>query len=268
MKRIIAILAFVLVAQPIFAHVKEKEAHTSATVTHKIQAELKAAFPELQIDSISESPLKGIYQVKTGIQVLYVSLDGRYVLQGDLFDLKRSKTDQNVTENIRRHARADMLKELKTDDLIVFGADKPKGVITVIADLDCQYCKNLHTEMDKLSKDGIQVRYLAFPRTAVGTPSYEKAVSVWCSGNRKDAYDKAMHGDTIPSKTCINSVASQIQLGQKFGARGTPTIIFQDGSILPGYLAADELAKEAIEHSLKTVEPSPKTLEPSKPLAS
>jgi len=257
MRRLVGILIIALVSGHSWASSKKNNIQTSPEtvghsqeITKKLRAELKSIYPDLQIDSITESPLKGIYQAKIGAQVLYMSEGGQYIIQGDLFDLKRDKKEQNITEELRRSVRADFLKQIKSNDMIVFGPkDSPKGVITVLTDLTCTYCQKLHSEIDELTKSGVQVRYMAFPRSAQGSAAYDKAVTVWCSPDQKDAYSKVIKGEEIPNQTCINSIASQIELGQRFGVRGTPTIVFQDGSIMPGYLPADQLAKEAIEHT-------------------
>lgn len=219
------------------------------TPIQKIQRDIKAVYPDLQLDNLVPSPVKGIYQAKVGTQVYYITGDGHYIIQGDIFDLRKDKNVQNITEDVRKVARADVLKQIKTSDMIVFGAEKPKGIVTVLTDIKCGYCQKLHNEIPDLTKAGIQVRYLAFPRSAQGSPAYETAVSVWCANDPKDAYGRAIAGEDIPNKSCINTVASQVELGQKLGVRGTPTILLEDGTILPGYLPAEQLSKEAIAHA-------------------
>lgn len=135
-------------------------------------------------------------------------------------------------------------------DMIVYRPQKaPKAVVTVFTDLDCGYCRKLHAEIPRLLELGIEFRYLAYPRHGVGSASYRKMGSVWCSKNRQSAMTKAMHGESIPNNNCAHSLAAQFALAQQLGISGTPTLIFADGTIWGGYLSAEKLAKEAIKHS-------------------
>lgn len=134
-------------------------------------------------------------------------------------------------------------------DMIAYAPKAPKAVVTVFTDLDCGYCRKLHAEIPRLLELGIELRYLAYPRHGVGSASYRKMESVWCSKNRQSAMSKAMHGEAIPNTHCAHSLAAQFALAQQLGISGTPTLIFEDGTVWGGYLSAEKLAKEAIKHS-------------------
>src|SRR5690606_20009096 len=106
---------------------------------------------------------------------------------------------------------------------------------------DCGYCRKMHTQIAEYNKLGIEVDYLFFPRTGPNTPSFDKAVSVWCAKDRKAAFTAAKNGmEPVPQK-CDNPVAEQFDLGMKVGVEGTPTVLAQDGSKLGGYLPPDQL---------------------------
>ena len=127
--------------------------------------------------------------------------------------------------------------------MIVFPAKEQKHVITVFTDIDCGYCRKLHAEMDKYNEEGITVRYLMFPRAGVDSPSYKKAVTVWCSKDQLDAMTRAKNGENLPNLTCDNPIQEEYELGQLIGVRGTPAIVMDDGGMLPGYVPAARLAK-------------------------
>jgi len=127
--------------------------------------------------------------------------------------------------------------------MIVFGPDAPKRYITVFTDIDCSYCRKLHNEVAELNEAGIQVRYLAFPRAGIGSKSHKKYESVWCNDDQQTALTSAKSGASVPSANCTNPVAETYKLGQEVGVRGTPTIIFDDGTVAPGYVPAKDLIK-------------------------
>jgi len=90
---------------------------------------------------------------------------------------------------------------------------------------------------------GVQVRYLAFPRAGVGSKSYDKYVSVWCSDDQQSSLTTAKAGGSVPSASCDNPVEESYKLGQQVGVRGTPTIVLDDGTVTPGYVPHKELLK-------------------------
>jgi thiol:disulfide interchange protein DsbC len=203
----------------------------------KLQAALGGATP----DSVADSSLPGLYEVTIGAQILYLSQDGRYVIQGDIVDLTSS---DNITENRRNGLRADAIDKVGEDKMIIFGtAGEPKYTITVFTDIDCGYCRKLHQEIASYNDLGIKVRYLMFPRTGLNSESYDKAVSAWCSDDRNEAITRAKRGETLEAKTCENPVSQHYNLGQQLGVRGTPSIILADGEMVPGYVPADRLVE-------------------------
>jgi len=120
----------------------------------------------------------------------------------------------------------------------------------VFTDLDCGYCRKLHSEMAKYNELGIRVRYLFFPREGPDTESWDKAVSVWCSANRNDALTRAKKGETIKAAKCKpNPVQRDYELGQDVGLRGTPAIVLPDGDLLPGYVPPAMLAQRLAPES-------------------
>ena len=205
-----------------------------------ITKSLGKIFPGVTPDKIAPSPMEGVSEVLIGPRLMYVSNDGKYLLQGSLIDLK-TRTD--ISEARRDGIRLDALNELGEDKMIVFPAKEQKHVITVFTDIDCGYCRKLHGEMDKYNAEGITVRYLMFPRAGIDSASYKKAVSVWCSKDQQDAMTRSKAGENVPNATCDNPVKEEYELGQLIGVRGTPAIVMEDGAMLPGYVPAARLVK-------------------------
>lgn len=207
-------------------------------------AELKAMLtelvPEHKPDSISLSPIPSLYQVAYGTQVFYTTKDGRYLVEGDIIDLQLG---QNLTESKRAEGRILALKQIPEETMVIFAPEQIKHILTVFTDADCAFCRKLHKEMAELNKHGIKVRYMAFPRTEVDTPSYNKAISVWCANDRKDAMTRAKAGQVIDSKTCDNPVERHLKVAKSLGVQGTPAVLLEDGSLLYGYMPVDELVE-------------------------
>lgn len=191
--------------------------------------------------AVRPAPISGFQEVVHGAQVLYISDDGRYVLQGDLYELE---TERSLTEERRSELRLALLAALKAEDLIVFAPEgsEPRHVLHVFTDVDCTYCRRLHAQIAEYNELGIEVRYLAFPRSGVDSPLYHKTVSVWCAEDRRAAMTRAKAGDSVPAADCDNPVGEQIDLAASFGVSGTPTLVFPDGSSLPGYVPPAQLA--------------------------
>ncbi len=193
-----------------------------------------------KIDAIRESEIDGLFEVVIGPRLYYVSKDGRYLLQGHLIDLL-TRTD--VTETRLKQARIKALENMGEDEMIVFSPAKPAHTITVFTDIDCGYCRRLHSQIDEYLKRGIRVRYMFFPRAGKDSESYDKAVAVWCAKDRRKALTGAKQGQVIEMKRCDNPVDEHMRLAQDFGVSGTPMIITDAGVVLPGYVPPDALER-------------------------
>ena len=204
----------------------------------KAHAAVQKMIPGIPLEAVQASPLPGVFQVMVPPQMFYVSADGRYVIDGDLIDLQ---TRVNVSDVLRGKMRATAVNAQGEAAMIVYGPKKPQHTVTVFTDIDCGYCRKLHNEMANYNKAGIRVRYMAFPRAGVGSGSYQKAVSVWCSKDKAEAMTRAKQGQAVNAKECENPVAKQYALAQSLGIRGTPAIVTEQGQILPGYMPADRL---------------------------
>ena len=198
--------------------------------------DLAATLNGVEARDISDSPVAGVYQVAVGTEVAYVTSDGRYLLEGELYDLK---TNSNLTEQTREKARVDVLASVDPATMIVFApADgQVKHTITVFTDVDCGYCRQFHRDIAEVNALGIEVHYLFYPRTGPDTESWAKAEKVWCSADRNAALTRAKLGGSLPDAICGDTpVAAHYDLGRRVGLRGTPAIYSSTGEHLGGYL--------------------------------
>jgi thiol:disulfide interchange protein DsbC len=204
----------------------------------EVLAALQKVVPGIPPDKVEPSALPGLYEVSYGPTVVYVSSDGRFLLKGDLVNVK---SGHNYTRERRRELRRERMASVKAEDMVVFGPDDAKYTVDVFTDIDCPYCVRLHRQMAEYNRLGIRIRYLAFPRAGVPSSSYDKWVSVWCSDDRQSAMSRAKSGMQIPEKKCDNPVEKQFALGRSVGVRGTPSLILEDGELVPGYVPPSEL---------------------------
>ena len=214
--------------------------------------------PELTIDSIEPAPVSGLLQVTAGAEVFYVSSDGKHLIYGAVLDLAKDKNSWNVTEAYRAKIRKKIIDAVPLEEMIIF---KPSarvariGIVTVFTDLDCGYCRKLHQNIGKINNAGIEVRYLAFPRAGRGSKSYKKAVSVWCNQDPNAMLTLAKNGDNIPNSKCDhNPVLRSFELGRKLGIQGTPTLIFENGTMLSSYVPVAQLVKLVKQNSVNTMQ--------------
>lgn len=237
MKKVFVAAAFALLAFPAIADEQGE--------VKSLKQGLAKAFGQ-QPDKVQPAPLDGMYEVVYGAKLYYVSADGRYLFSGDLIDLK---TRINLTEKNRSDARLKAIESVDESDMIIYKAKgEEKHTVTVFTDIDCGYCRKLHHGMSEMNELGITVRYLAYPRAGVGSSSYDKAVSVWCAKDRNEAMDEAKSGATPDIVTCDAPVKEQLALGASIGVTGTPALVLEDGTLMPGYLPPKRLAK-ALEQS-------------------
>ncbi len=207
-------------------------------------AEIQAALTEIigprgASAEVTASPMTDVYQADIGGRVVFISKTGNHMLLGDVFDMQRKVS---LSEEIKQQKALAVIDEIDEEEMIVFGPKETKRTVTVYTDVDCPYCRKLHEEVPKLMESGVKVRYLWYPRTGVGTPSYDKAVSIWCAEDQITAMDDAKLNNKIVDAKCDpNPVSAQYTSGQKVGVRGTPTIVVDDGTIIGGYLPAKDL---------------------------
>ncbi|MGZ8190294.1 MAG: DsbC family protein [Methylococcaceae bacterium] len=208
-----------------------------------IRQALTKSMPTMKIDSVKPSEINGIFEVMVGANIFYVSDNGKYLLQGRLIDVA-TRTD--LTEAKLAGTRLKAIENIGKENMIIFKPKIGKYTVTIFTDIDCGYCRKLHSEIDQYMAEGITIQYLFYPRAGKGSDSYNKAVSVWCAKDRNAALTAAKKDQAIESKTCDNPVDEHMQMGIDFDVKGTPMIVTEKGNIYPGYLPAKQLV-EALE---------------------
>jgi len=205
-----------------------------------IRESMAKSMPAVKIDSVKPSVVKGLYEVIVGTNIFYFSDDGKYLLQGRLVDVAARK---DLTEEKLSGTRKQAIEKIGQENMIVFKPKIGKYTVTVFTDIDCGYCRKLHSEIDQYLAQGITIQYLFFPRAGKDSDSYNKAVSVWCADDRNAALTAAKKDQKVPAKTCDNPVDKHMQLGADFDVKGTPMIVTEKGNIYPGYLPAKQLVE-------------------------
>ena len=212
-------------------------------------AAVAARIPGALVENLRATPIPGLYELRQGGDVVYVTGDGRFGISGDIY---RLADKANLTEERRRALRLELINAVPESSMVVFSPAQPKYTVTVFTDVDCQYCRALHQQIAEYNRLGVKVRYLFFPRSGPDTESWHKAEQVWCSTDRRVALTQAKQGQALAAKACNpNPVAQGYELGRNIGLEGTPGIVTESGELLPGYAPPDVLVQE-IERSLKS----------------
>lgn len=211
-------------------------------VADEIIAKLRLARPDIPVASVEHSPVEGVYKLDMGrAGIIYASANGDFIFTGKMLGVEPGQL-VDVQEVSMRPSRQQKLAQVALSDMVIFPAEgERKAFINVFTDVDCGYCRKLHQEIPELNANGVEVRYLAFPRAGVGSPSYKKIASAWCANDRLDAMNRLKRGESIPMIDCQTPVAQQYKLGNEIGVSGTPAIVLADGTVLPGYMPAAAL---------------------------
>lgn len=229
----LAVLVFSLtLASNSFAEARKSDAQSAEDT-------IRQALKDFPVQSVSPSPIPGMYEVVIGGQVVYFSGDMKYQFSGDVVDYEKGI---NLTEQTRNNLNAKVFSNMKKGDYLAF---KPKGktkhVVNVFTDVDCGYCRKLHSEVPQLNAKGVEVRYFLYPRAGSQSRSARTLESVWCADNKQDAMNRAKSGRSVEAKRCDNPIDKHIALGAQVGLRGTPLIFTEHGTRISGYRPADQL---------------------------
>jgi thiol:disulfide interchange protein DsbC len=204
----------------------------------KIEQRIRALAPHANSIAISEIPIEGILQVQVSGDIVYISADAKFMFQGRIIDLD---TKEDLTEAAKSGIRKELMLDMDPAEQISFSPKEPVHELLVFTDIDCGYCRKLHSQVVEYNKQGIAIHYLAFPRAGVGSRSYEKAVAVWCADDQQFALTQAKLGSDPDPLQCENPVAEQYQLGIDLGVTGTPALLTSSGQLIPGYVPPEQL---------------------------
>ena len=204
----------------------------------KAIAERLPDFPK--IDEISKSPIPGLYELRVGTDILYSDEQGNHLIEGSIID---TRTRANLTKAREDKLNAIDFASLPLKDAIVWKQGSGARKIAVFADPNCGYCKKFERELQQV-KD---VTVYTFLIPILGGDSPEKSTNLWCSKDRTRAWlDWMLDGKAPPRSMgqCETPVARNLALARKHKINGTPAIIFEDGSRVPGALGAEPLEKQ------------------------
>lgn len=205
------------------------------------RAKAVATFDEVRPEDVQPSPVPGWFAIRKGTVIAYISGDGKYLFQGDLIDIDN---EISLTEVARNEARLKMIQAVPDEETIIFAPQEVKHVLSVFTDVDCTYCRRFHSQIDEYLAEGIEVRYLMYPRNGPGSESWAKAERVWCAADRKKALTLAKLDQEFESQSCDASIVQeQYALGQDIGLRGTPALVLEDGTLISGYVPPAELSQ-------------------------
>jgi len=219
-----------------------------------VRQTLQRLVPKAKIEQITPAPLPGFYQVIASGHLVYISGDGKFVMNGELID---ATNGTSLTDSAWAAYRKSELAKVPVSDRIVFAPEHPKYTVTVFTDVTCPYCRVLHEQIKALNKEGIAVQYLAWPRAGVTgddgqpTATYKEMVSIWCAADRNDAFTEAKKGREPKAADCKNPVKDQFDLGLRIGVTGTPSVYAEDGTLIGGYLSPADMLQAVREHAAK-----------------
>ena len=197
----------------------------------------------MPVQSVREAPMEGLFEVRlaTG-ERFYSDAEGEHFLVGDLYR-NAEQGLVNLTEQARNGERAARLAEVPEAERVIFRGPESEAEVLVFTDTTCPYCQQLHEEVPRLNELGIEVHYLAFPRSGMNGQGARELQQVWCAENPTEAMSAAKRDDSLSGAAdCDNPVEAQYHLGLELGVQGTPAIVLPDGRLVPGYVPAERLA--------------------------
>jgi thiol:disulfide interchange protein DsbC len=208
-----------------------------------IRKNLGERIPQFKnIDEVTRTPMPGLFEVRiNGMEIFYTDAEGNFLVQGSLFDTRQRR---NLTEE-----RVDKLSAISFDLLpvkdaftIVRGNGKRK--LAVFEDPNCGYCKRFERDLQKV--DNVTIHMFLYP--ILGPESLEKSRQIWCSKDVAKAWIDYMVRDQAPGQTVtpacdVAALTRNVEFGRKYKINGTPTLLFADGSRVPGAISSAQVEK-------------------------
>ncbi len=206
-----------------------------------IRKNLGERIPGLKIDEITKSPMPGLFEIRHGgAEILYTDAEGNFLVQGNLIDTKQRR---NLTEERIEKLTAVAFDDLPFKDSFTVVRGNGKRKMAVFEDPNCGYCKRFERDLQKV--DNVTIHMFLIP--ILGRDSPEKSKNVWCAKDKAKAWSDMMVRDiNAPVATCdaANGVlARNMEFASKYKITGTPTLIFADGSRVPGAINTAQVEK-------------------------
>ena len=214
-----------------------------------IRKNLAERIPQLQaIDEVSKSPMAGLYEVRVnGTEIYYTDAEANFLVQGSLIDTKQRR---NLTEERVDKLTAINFEALPFKDAFTIVRGNGKRRLAVFQDPNCGYCKRFERDLQKLNH--VTIHMFLYP--ILSADSNEKSKNIWCAKDRAKAWQDWMVRDQTPAAAnCdASAIARNIDIGRKFKITGTPTLVFVDGSRVPGAISVAEVEKHLSEGKVAT----------------
>ena len=206
-----------------------------------IRKNLSERLPQLpKIEEISKTPMAGIFEVRVGSDLFYTDADANFLFQGHMID---TKLQRNLTEERMDKLLAIDFEALPRKDAFVIVRGNGKRKLAVFEDPNCPYCKRFEHDLQKV--DNITVHMYLYP--ILGPDSVAKSRNIWCAKDKGKAWSGLMLRGEAPARAdsgCdVTALARNMELGRKHKITGTPTLVFADGSRVPGAISAAEIEK-------------------------
>jgi len=219
-------------------------------IGERVLGELLSGRPDLEFSNIQVTELDGYYRVDvTQGPTLYIAANGEHFFSGQLYRLD-GDVFVNATENQNAERRVERLAAIDDSDKIIFSPEgETLAVLSVFTDVTCTFCRRLHSHIQEFNDLGIEVHYLAFPRSGIQragqyTQEYIETAKAWCAADRNSALTALKAGASVSASLCAsNPVEMEYQLGVKFGVEGTPAVVLPNGTLVPGYRTPQEFAR-------------------------
>jgi len=205
-----------------------------------IRKNLGERIPQLQkIDEVSKTPMPGLYEVRVnGTDIYYTDAEANYLVQGNLIDTRQKR---NLTEERVDKLTAIAFESLPFKDAFTMVRGNGKRQLAVFEDPNCGYCKRFEKDLQKINN--VTIHLFLYP--ILSADSTEKSKNIWCAKDKVKAWQDWMVRDVTPAAASCDSsaIARNVELGRKFKITGTPTLVFADGSRVPGAIGADQVEK-------------------------
>lgn len=205
-----------------------------------LRKNLAERIPQFQkIDEITKSPIPGLYEIRVnGTDIFYSDSEGNFLIQGSVIDTRQRR---NLTEERIDKLTAINIDELPLKDAFTIVRGNGKRKLFVFEDPNCGYCKRFERDLQKV--DNVTVHMFLYP--ILGPDSSEKSKAIWCAKDRGKAWQDWMVRDQPPAAaSCdITAIQRNVEVGRKHRITGTPTLLFADGTRVPGALDTKQIEK-------------------------
>ncbi len=193
--------------------------------------------PGIKADAVRKLEKFNLYEIQIGGELLYTDEKVGFLINGDVLDVQAKK---NLTEERKQKLSQVKFSELPLDLAVKQVKGNGKRVLVTFEDPNCTYCRKLAKELQSIS----DVTIYTFLYPILSPDSAEKSKNVWCATDRAKAWTELMlEGKQPASANCSNPIEKIVALGRKLNIRGTPALIFADGTRIPGYMPAAMLEK-------------------------